>query len=138
MHNSNKKKCQKAPNAKILFLIYYIFSTHRIFTFGFAGRVFTLSCMRPNFSRVRLTKIRGRTSAYQPFEKRKKSLRDSESLYVVQQKTHVRLISWSKPIRDSERGIPPLIGCGPDISVCVCAFTNASRVLLQSDREGGE
>ncbi len=72
MHNSNKKKCQKAPNAKMLFLIYYIFSTHRIFTFGFAGRVFTLSCMRPNFSRVRLTKIRGRTSATSRSRKEKK------------------------------------------------------------------
>ncbi len=32
----------------------------------------------------------------------KKSLRDSESLPVVQQQTHIRPISWSKPIRDSE------------------------------------
>ncbi len=51
--------------------------------------------------------------------------------------TPVRLISWSKPIRDSEGRTPPLIGRGPDIPVCmcVCALTNASRVLLQSDRE---
>ncbi len=35
--------------------------------------------------------------------------------------TPVRLISWSKPIRDSEGRTPPLIGRGPDISVCVCA-----------------
>ncbi len=49
--------------------------------------------------------------------------------------TPVRLISWSKPIRDSEGRTPPLIVCGPDIPVCVCALTNASRVLLQSDRE---
>ncbi len=42
--------------------------------------------------------------------------------------TPVRLISWSKPIRDSEGRTPPLIGRGPDIP-------NASRVLLQSDRE---
>ncbi len=52
----------------------------------------------------------------QPFEKRKKSIRDSET----QQKT-LRLISWSKPIRDSEGRTPPLIGRGPDIPVCVCA-----------------
>ncbi len=37
----------------------------------------------------------------QPFE-RKKSVRDSESLPVVQQQTHIRPISWSKTIRDSE------------------------------------
>ncbi len=33
---------------------------------------------------------------------------------------HVSLISWSKPIRDSEGRTPPLIGRGPDIPVCVC------------------
>ncbi len=34
---------------------------------------------------------------------------------------HVSLISWSKPIRDSEgRTPPPLIGRGTDIPVCVC------------------
>ncbi len=65
-------------------------------------------------------------------EKKKKypRLRNSGS-----KKTPVRLISWSKPIRDSEGRTPPLIGRGPDIPVCVCALTNASRVLPQSDRE---
>ncbi len=33
---------------------------------------------------------------------------------------HVSLISWSKPIRDSEGRTPPLIGRGPDIPVCMC------------------
>ncbi len=51
----------------------------------------------------------------------KKSLCDSESLPVVQQKTHIRPISWSKPIGDSE-GFRPLIGRGPDIPVCVYAW----------------
>ncbi len=37
----------------------------------------------------------------QPFEKIK-SLCDSDSLPVVQQQTHIRPISWSKPIRDGE------------------------------------
>ncbi len=41
---------------------------------------------------------------------------------------HVRLISWSKPIRDSEGRI----GRGPDIPVCVRL---KMRVLLQSDGE---
>ncbi len=46
----------------------------------------------------------------------------------------VRLISWSKPIRDSEGRTPPLIGRGPDIPVCVCVRLKM-RVLLQSERE---
>ncbi len=97
------------------------------------------SRVRPNFSRVRLTKIRVSDQCDQPFVE-KKSLCDSESLSVVQQKTHLRLMSSSKPIRDSEGQTPPLIGHGPDIPVrvCVCAFTNASRVLLQSYRERGD
>ncbi len=66
---------------------------------------------------------------------KKKSLCDSESFPVVQQQTHIRLISWSKPIRDSEGRIPPLIGHGPYIPARVCASENESRVLLQSDRE---
>ncbi len=33
---------------------------------------------------------------------------------------HVSLISWSKPIRDSEGRTPPLIGRGPDIPACMC------------------
>ncbi len=67
---------------------------------------------------------------------KKKSLCDSESLPVVQQQTHIRLISWSKLIRDSEgRTPPPLIGHGPYIPARVCASENESRVLLQSDRE---
>ncbi len=37
-----------------------------------------------------------------PAVREKKSLSDSESLPVVQQQTHIRPISWSKPIRDSE------------------------------------
>ncbi len=71
----------------------------------------------------------------QPFEKRKKSLSDSESLPVVQQQTHIRPILWSKPIRDSEGRTPPLIGRGPDIPVCVCKLRLKMHLLLQSDRE---
>ncbi len=71
---------------------------------------------------VRLTKIRGRTCVTS--RSRKKSLCDSESLPMVQQQTHIRLISWSKPIRDSEGRTPPLIGRGPDIPVRVCMFEN--------------
>ncbi len=60
-----------------------------------------------------------------------KSLRDSESLPVVQQQTHIRLISWSKPIRDSEGRIPALIGRGPDIPVRVCKCENACGAAVR-------
>ncbi len=65
-------------------------------------------------------------------EKKKKypRLRNSGST----KDTPVRLISWSKPIRDSEGRTPPLIGRGPDIPVCVCVRLKM-RVLLQSERE---
>ncbi len=79
------------------------------------------SHVHPNFSRVRLTKIPGRTGASSHSRKEKKSIRDSETLCGSTKDTPVRLISWSKPIRDSEGRTPPLIGRGPDIPVCVCA-----------------
>ncbi len=46
---------------------------------------------------------------------------------------HVSLISWSKPIRDSEGRTPPLIGRGPDIPVCVCvrAFEDACAAAVR-------
>ncbi len=95
------------------------------------------SRVRPNFSRVRLTKIRGRTSATSHLSK-KKSLCDSESLSVVQQKTHVRLMSLSKPIRDSEGQTPPLIGHGPDIPVRVCVriykCITCAAAIIQRER----
>ncbi len=54
----------------------------------------------------------------QPFEKRKKSIRDSET----QQKTPplglYRGLNQSEIVKG---GPPPLIGRGPDIPVCVCA-----------------
>ncbi len=69
-----------------------------------------------------------------PAVREKKSLRDSESLSMVQQQTHIRPISWSKPIRDSEGRTPPsLIDHDPE-PVRVCAHLKM-RVLLQSDRE---
>ncbi len=69
-------------------------------------------------------------------EKKKKKyprLRNSGST----KDTPVRLISWSKPIRDSEGRTPPLIGRGPDIPVCVCvcAFEDACAAAV---RERGE
>ncbi len=75
------------------------------------------SHMRPNFSRVRLKKNVGRTGASSHSPK-KKSLRDSKSLLFDNR--HVRLIAWSKPIRDSEVRTPLLIGRGPDTPVLVC------------------
>ncbi len=93
------------------------------------------SHVRPNFSRVRLTKIPGRTGASSHSRKEKK-VSATQKLCGSTKDTPVRLISWSKPIRDSEGRTPPLIGRSPDILyVCVRALTNASRVLLQSDRE---
>ncbi len=66
---------------------------------------------------------------------KKKKVSATQKLCGTKKDTPVRFISWSKPIRDSEGRTPPLIGRGPAIPVCVCALTNASRVLLQSDRE---
>ncbi len=63
------------------------------------------SRVRPNFSMVRLKTIWGCTGATSC--SKKKSLCDSESLPVVQQQTHIRPISWSKPIRNSEGWTPP-------------------------------
>ncbi len=40
---------------------------------------------------------------------------------------HVRLISWSKPIRDSEGRI----GRGPDIPVRVCTFEDACAAAVR-------
>ncbi len=62
---------------------------------------------------------------------KKKSLCDSESLSVVQQKTHVRLISWFYNQSEIVKGDPPLIGRGPDIPVRVCALQMCHVVLLQ-------
>ncbi len=63
--------------------------------------------------------------------KEKKSLCDSGSLSAVHQQTHIRLISWSKLIRDSEGRTPPLIGRGPDIAVRVCTFEDACAAAVR-------
>ncbi len=48
---------------------------------------------------------------------------------MFQQQTHIRPISWSKPIRDSEGRTPPLIGRGPDIQYkCTCENVCAAAV----------
>ncbi len=44
---------------------------------------------------------------------------------------NVRLISWSKPIKDSEGRTPPLIGRGPDIPVRVCTFEDACAAAVR-------
>ncbi len=75
----------------------------------------------PNFSPVR------------PAVREKKSLCDSESLPVVQQQTHIRPISWSKPIRDSEGRTPPPWLAVVQIFLYVCVSLKM-RVLLQSER----
>ncbi len=63
---------------------------------------------------------------------KKKKVSATQKLCGSTKDTPVRLISWSKPIRDSEGRTPPLIGRGPDIPVCVRL---KMRVLLQSERE---
>ncbi len=83
---------------------------------------------------VWLKKIWGRTCSHSR-SREKKSLHVSESLPVVQQQTHIRPISWSKPIRNSEGRTPPLIGRGPDIPVRVCKFENTCAAAVRQ-REG--
>ncbi len=85
--------------------------------------------MRPNFSRVRLKKTLVALVRPAIREKKKKSP-------LLFYNRHVSLISWSKPIRDSEGRTPPLIGRGPDIPVCMCVCVRLKmRVLLLSDRK---
>ncbi len=89
------------------------------------------SRVRPNFSRVRNKNPRAHWCV-QPFEKRKKSIRDSET----QQKTLP--LGLYRGLNQSEivKGGPPSDWPWSRYScMCVCALTNASRVLLQSDRE---
>ncbi len=92
------------------------------------------SRVRPNFSRVRLTKIPGRTGASSHSRKEKK-VSATQKLCGSTKDTPVRLIPWSKPIRDSEGRTPPLIGRGPDIPVCVCARWQMHHVCCCSQTE---
>ncbi len=91
--------------------------------------------MRPNFSRVRLTKIPGRTGASSHSRKEKK-VSATQKLYVVQQKTLplglYRGLNQSEIVKGGPRSDWPQFRYS---CMCVCAFTNASRVLLESDRE---
>ncbi len=50
---------------------------------------------------------------------------------MVQQQTHIRPISWSKPKPPSEGRTPPLIGRGPDIPVRVCTFENVCAAAVR-------
>ncbi len=92
------------------------------------------SHVRPNFSRVRLTKIPGRTGASSHSRKEKK-VSATQKLCGSTKDTPVRLISVSKPIRDSEGRTPPLIGRSPDIPVCVCARWQMRHVCCCSQTE---
>ncbi len=80
------------------------------------------SHVRPNFSRVRLTKIPGRTGASSHSRKEKKSIRDSETL--VQQKTPP--LGLYRGLNQSEivKGGPPLWLAVVQIFlyVCVCVW----------------
>ncbi len=67
-----------------------------------------------------------------PAVREKKKFHYSESLPVAPQQTHIRLISWSKPIRDSERRTPPLIGRGPkDIPLSRGCTSNARAAAVR-------
>ncbi len=55
----------------------------------------------------------------------------TQKVFLLFDNRHVSLISWSKPIRDSEGRTPPLIGRGPDIPVCVCAFEDACAAAVK-------
>ncbi len=92
------------------------------------------SHVRPNFSGVRLKKNFGRTGA-SSHSRKKTKVSATQKVSLLFDNRHVRLISWSKPIRDSEGRTPPLIGRGPDIPVCVCAFEDACAAAV---RERGE
>ncbi len=92
------------------------------------------SQVRPNFSRVWLTKIPGRTGASSHSRKEKK-VSVTQKLYVVQQKTHP--LGLYRGLNQSEivKGGPPLIGRGPDIPVCVCARWQMRHVCCCSQTE---
>ncbi len=92
------------------------------------------SHVQPNFSGVRLKKNFGRTGA-SSHSRKKTKVSATQKVSLLFDNRHVRLISWSKPIRDSEGRTPPLIGRGPDIPVCVCAFEDACAAAV---RERGE
>ncbi len=83
------------------------------------------SRVRPNFSMVRLTKIRGRTYAVRD---KKKSPRLKVSLWFNNRHTlgSYRGLNLSEIVKG---GHPPLIGHGPDIPVSVCTFGNACAAI---------
>ncbi len=88
----------------------------------------------PNWSQVRLTEIPGCTGASSHSRKNKTYPRLRNS--VVQQKTPP--LGLYRGLNQSEivKGGPPSDWPRSRYScMCVCALTNASRVLLQSDRE---
>ncbi len=92
------------------------------------------SHVRPNFSRVRLKKTL--VALVRPaIRENKTKVSATQKVSLLFDNRHVSLISWSKPIRDSEGRTPPLIGRGPDIPVCVCvcvcAFEDACAAAVK-------
>ncbi len=66
----------------------------------------------------------------------KKKVSATQKVSLLFDNRHVSLISWSKPIRDSEGRTPPLIGRVPDIPVCVCVcFWRCVCCCCQTERE---
>ncbi len=64
-------------------------------------------------------------------KKKKISIRNSESLPVVQQQTHIRPHRGLNQSEIGKGGRPPLIGRGPDIPVRVCTFENACAAAVR-------
>ncbi len=85
--------------------------------------------MRPNFSRVRLKKTL--VALVRP------AIREKKKVSLLFDNRHVSLMSWSKPIRDSEGRTPPRLAVVQIfLYVCVCAFEDAcAAAVRQKERE---
>ncbi len=89
------------------------------------------SHVRPNFSRVRLKKTL--VALVRPaIRENKTKVSATQKVSLLFDNRHVSLISWSKPIRDSE-GRTPLWLAVVQISlhVCVCALEDACAAAIK-------
>ncbi len=75
-------------------------------------------------------KIGGRTGV-SSHSRKKTKVSVTQKVSLLFNNRHAGLISWSKPIRDSEGRTPPLIGRGPDIPVRVCTFEDVCAAAVR-------